>query len=176
MVLQLPTVPADVAFRRMVVDIEGQRGAELPIDSLIALGALREFKRLSAEALAQFIQRDATSAKRTLEALTEAGLVEAHGNTRGRSYTLSVSVYSVVSDKAAYTRQVGFGPIQREQMVLSYIRQHGQIKRAEVMNLCRLTEGQAKELLRRLVASKKIELRGAGRAAMYVEYAGPAQA
>ena len=175
-VLQLPTVPADVAFRRMVVDIERQRGAELPIDSLIALGGLRELKRLSAEALAQHIQRDVASAKRTLEALTEAGLVDAHGNTRGRSYTLSASVYSVVSDKAAYTRQVGFGPIQQEQMVLSYIRQHGQIKRAEVMDLCRLTEGQAKELLRRLVVSKKIELRGAGRASAYVEFARPAQA
>ena len=175
-VLQLPTVPADVAFRRMVVDIERQRGAELPIDSLIALGGLRELKRLSAEALAQHIQRDVASAKRTLEALTEAGLVDAHGNTRGRSYTLSASVYSVVSDKAAYTRQVGFGPIQQEQMVLSYIRQHGQIKRAEVMDLCRLTEGQAKVLLRRLVVSKKIELRGAGRASAYVEFARPAQA
>lgn len=168
-VLQLPTVPADVAFRRMVVDTERQRSAELPIDSLIALAALREFKRLTAEGLAQHIQRDTARAKRTLEALTEAGLVEAHGNTRGRSYTLSAPVYSVVSDKVAYTRQVGFGPIQHEQMVLSYIRQHGQIKRAEVMDLCRLTEGQAKQLLRRLVSSDKIRLQGAARASAYVE-------
>jgi len=175
-VLQLPTVPADVAFRRMVVDIERQRHAELPIDSLIALGVLRQLKRLSAESLALTIQRDAASAKRTLEALTEAGLVEAHGNTRGRSYTLSASVYSVVSDKAAYTRQVGFNPIQHAQMVLSYVRQHGQIKRAEVMALCHLTEGQAKELLRRLVISQKIALRGAGRASAYVEYTDAAQA
>ena len=168
-VLSLPTVPADVAFRRMVVDAERNRSAELPIDSLIVLAALREFKRLSADALATHIQRDAISAKRTLEALTEAGLVEAHGNTRSRSYTLSAAVYSVVSDKAAYTRQVGFGPIQHEQMVLSYIRQHGQIKRAEVIELCRLTEGQAKELLRRLVVTSKIELHGAGRGATYFE-------
>lgn len=175
-VLQLPTVPADLAFRRMVVDVESRRGAELPIDSLIALAALREFKRLSAEDLAQYIQRDAGTAKRTLEALNEAGLVEAHGNTRGRSYTLSASVYSVVSDKAAYTRQVGFGPIQHEQMVLSYIRQHGQIKRAEVRDLCRLTEGQAKELLRRLVLAGKIVLRGAGRASAYIECVNPDQA
>lgn len=175
-VLELPTVPADMAFRRMVVDIERLRSTELPIDSLIALGALRESKRLTAPALAVNIQRDTARAKRTLEALTEAGLVEAHGNTRARSYTLSASVYSVVSDKAAYTRQVGFGSIQHEQMVLSYIRQHGQIKRSEVMALCRLTEGQAKELLRRLVVSQKIELRGAGRASVYVEYANPAQA
>lgn len=174
-VLQLPTAPADVAFRRMVVDVERQRNTELPIDSLIALGTLREFKRLSAEALAQHIQRDVAAAKRTLGALTEAGLIEAHGNTRSRSYTLSAAVYSLVSDKAAYTRQVGFGQIQHEQMVLSYIRQHGQIKRAEVMDLCRLTEGQAKELLRRLATAHKIELRGAGRASMYVEYSGSSQ-
>lgn len=171
-VLELPTMPADMVFLRMVVDIERQRDTELPIDSLIALGALRESKRLTAAALAVNIQRDSARAKRTLEALTEAGLVEAHGNTRARSYTLSASVYSVVSDKAAYTRQVGFGPIQHEQMVLSYIRQHGQIRRSDVMDLCRLTEGQAKELLRRLSASKKIELFGSGRGAAYAEVAG----
>lgn len=168
-VLSLPTVPADVAFRRMVVDAERNRNAELPIDSLIALAALREFKRLSADALAKHIQRDAASAKRTLEALTEAGLVEAHGNTRGRSYTLSAAVYSVVSDKAAYTRQVGFGPIQHEQMLLSYIRQHGQIKRAEVMELCRLTEGQVKRLLQRMLAAGQIVMRGQGKNTAYVE-------
>jgi ATP-dependent DNA helicase RecG len=168
-VLSLPTVPADVAFRRMVVDAERNRNAELPIDSLIALAALREFKRLSADALAKHIQRDAASAKRTLEALTEAGLVEAHGNTRGRSYTLSAAVYSVVSDKAAYTRQVGFGPIQHEQMLLSYIRQHGQIKRAEVMALCRLTEGQAKHLLKRMSDAKQIVMRRHGNLSAYVE-------
>ena len=168
-VLQLPTVPADLTFRRMVVDIESQRGTELPIDSLIALAALREFKRLSAEDLAKHIQRDTGSAKRTLEVLNEAGLVEAHGNTRGRSYTLSASVYSVVSDKAAYTRQVGFGPIQHEQMVLSYIRQHGQIKRAEIMALCRLTEAQVKRLLQRMLAAGQISRHGQSTATAYTE-------
>jgi ATP-dependent DNA helicase RecG len=95
--------------------------------------------------------------------------VEAHGNTRGRSYTLSAAVYSVVSDKAAYTRQVGFGPIQHEQMLLSYIRQHGQIKRAEVMALCRLTEGQAKRLLQRMLEANQIMMRGQGKATTYTE-------
>ena len=101
--------------------------------------------------------------------LTETGLVEAHGNTLGRSYTLTAVVYSVVSDKAAYTRQVGFGPIQHEQMLLSYIRQHGQIKRAEVIELCRLTEGQAKRLLQRMLAAGQIVMRGQGKTTAYVE-------
>ena len=100
-VLRLPTTEADLDFRRLVVEEERRRHAELPIDSLIALAALRELKRLIADALAERIQRDATSAKRTLEALTEAGLVEAHGATRARSYTLSASLYQAVGDKAA---------------------------------------------------------------------------
>lgn len=166
-VLRLPTTEADLDFRRLVVEEERRRHAELPIDSLIALAALRELKRLSADALAERIQRDATSAKRTLEALTEAGLVEAHGATRARSYTLSASLYQAVGDKAAYTRQLGFSPIQHEQMVLSYVRQHGQIKRAEVMELCRLSESQAKKLLARLRDEQRLTQVGERRGSYY---------
>ncbi len=166
-VVRLPTEAADLDFRRLVVEEERRRNAELPIDTLIALAALRELKRLTADELAERIQRDAVSAKRTLEALTEAGLVEAHGATRGRSYTLSATMYRAAGDKAAYTRQVGFTPIQHEQMVLSYVRQHGEIRRAEVMDLCRLSEGQAKDLLKRLKASGALVLHGKGPASIY---------
>ena len=166
-VLRLPTGPADLEFRRLVVDEERRRNAELPIDSLIALGALRELKRLTVEELAERIQRDVASAKRTLEALTEAGFVEAHGATRGRTYMLSAAVYGAVADKAAYTRQAGFAPIQHEQMVLSYVRQHGRIKRSEAMELCRLSEGQVKNLLNRMCKAGLLVLEGAGPAAHY---------
>lgn len=166
-VVRLPTEPADLDFRRLVVEEERRRGAELPIDSLIALAALRELKRVTADEMAGRIQRDAASAKRTLEALIEAGLVEAHGAARGRSYTLSAAVYQRRGEKVAYTRQAGFAPIQHEQMVLNYVRQHGQIRRAEVMDLCRLSEGQAKNLLKRMQDNGQLKLEGAGRGAFY---------
>lgn len=166
-VVRLPTAPADLDFRRLVVEEERRRGTELAIDSLIALAAIRELKRVTADELAVRIQRDAASAKRTLEALTEAGLVDAHGNTRGRSYTLSAAVYRHAGDKAGYIRQAGFTALQNEQMVLSYVRRHGQIRRAEVMELCRLSEGQAKDLLKRMVAERLLKLEGAGRGAFY---------
>lgn len=167
-VLRLPTAEADLDFRRLVVEHERATNAELPIDSLIALAALRELKRLSADALAARIQRDATSAKHTLEDLTEAGLVEAHGATRARSYTLSVSLYQAAGDKAAYTRQLGFSTIQHEQMVLSYVRQHGQIKRADVMELCRLSQDQAAKLLKRMKEQGALAQKGERRWAIYV--------
>nr|WP_240158010.1 ATP-binding protein [Pseudomonas nitroreducens] len=166
-VLRLPTSEADLDFRRLVVEEERRTNAELPIDSLIALAALRAAKRVTADELASQIQRDTASAKRTLEVLAEAGLVEAHGATRARSYTLSASLYQASGDKAAYTRQAGFTSIQHEQMVLSYVRQHGQIKRAEVMELCRLAEGQAKKLLGRLREEQHLTQHGERRGSYY---------
>ena len=166
-VLRLPTDAADLSFLKLVVEEETRRNGALPVDSLIALAALRELKRLTADELAVRIQRDAAIAKRTLEALTEAGLVEAHGATRGRSYTLSAALYQAAGQKAAYTRQVGFSAIQHEQMVLSYARQHGQIKRAEVVELCRLSEDQAFRLLKLLVEKKKLNKHGEHKLATY---------
>lgn len=166
-VVRLATDVVDLDFACLVVEQERQRNAELPIDSLIALSAVREFKRVSADELAARIQRDGASAKRTLEALAEAGLVEAHGSTKGRSYTLSVAVYQRQGNKAAYTRQAGFAAIQQEQMVLSYVAQHGRIKRAEVMELCRLSSSQAGKLLKSLKARGKIVQYGQLKGAFY---------
>lgn len=166
-VLRLATVDADEAFLKLVVAEEGRRGTALPIDSLIALAALRELKRLTTEELAHHIQREVAQARRTLETLLEAGLVQAHGATRGRTYTLAPGVYQADGDKAAYTRQAGFSALQHEQLVLSYARQHGQIKRAEVMGLCRLSEDQAWRLLKRLLETGQLVRRGERRWAIY---------
>ena len=166
-VLRLATVDADAAFLRLIVEEEGRRGGALPIDSLIALAALREMRRLTTDALAGRIERDAAQAKRTLEALVEAGLVQAHGTTRGRTYTLAPGLYQAAGDKAAYTRQIGFTSLQHEQMVLSYARQHKQIRRAEVMDLCRLNATQSRDLLKRLRDAGHLSQHGERRWAYY---------
>jgi len=166
-VLRLPTDPADLEFRRLVVDAERGGGSELPIDSLIALSALRAQKRLTADELAAQIQRDPAQARQTLEALTEAGLVEPRGATRSRSYMLSAHLYRLAGDKAAYTRQAGFSAIQHEHMVLNFVRQHGRIVRADVMELCRLSSDQEATLLRRLKAQGVLQQHGERRWASY---------
>jgi ATP-dependent DNA helicase RecG len=166
-VLKLATVDADEAFLKLVIEQESKRGQELPIDSLIALAALRELKRLSTEELATHIQREAAQAKRTLEALVEMGLVQAHGNARGRSYTLAAGVYQADGEKAAYTRQIGFSALQHEQLVLSYVRQHGRIARAEVADLCRLSPDQSAKLLKKLKEQGLLQQHGERRWATY---------
>ena len=166
--MQLSTVSADESFLRLVVQQEAQQeGRPLPIDSLIALAALREHKRLGADELAVHIQRDATRARRTLERLVEAGLVEAHGHTRGRTYTLSATLYQARGEQAAYTRQLGFSKVQYPHMVLNYVRQHGRIQRADVMELCHLTGSQASKLLQQLRDDNELLAHGEGRGRFY---------
>lgn len=157
---------ADLDFLKMIITQEGQRG-DMPIDSLIILSRLRNERRLTTASFAGIIQKPEPIVRATIEKLVEAGLVEAHGSGRGRSYTLSVKFYRHTGQKAAYVRQVGFDPIQQEQMVLSYMEKHGSIKRADVMDLCHLTQDQAYKLLARLKKKNEIDQIGDRKGAIY---------
>lgn len=166
-VLQLATVEADEPFLQLVVEQERkQHGVPLPIDSLIALAALREQKRLSADELATHIHRDGSQARRTLEHLVEAGLVVPYGQTK-RSYTLSAEVYRSKGQQVAFTRQAGFTPLQHEQMILAHVHNHGRIKRLEVIELCHLDDGQASRLLSRLANEGKLVQHGEKKGRFY---------
>jgi len=140
----------------------------MPIDSLIILSRLRHERRLTTFNLTQATQKSEQTTRTVLEKMLEAGLVEAHGAGRGRAYTLSAKVYQRVGQKAAYVRQVGFDPIQQEQMVLKFIEKHGSIKRADATELCQISPFQASRLLKRLANDGKIIPKGKGKGTFYV--------
>lgn len=167
-VLQMATVDADEDFLQLVVEQENRlNGASLPIDSLIALAVLREQKRLGTDELARHIHRDTTQAKRTLEQLVEAGLVQPHGNNRNRTYTLSARLYQAKGNQVAYTRQAGFSSLQHEQMVMSHVQHHGRIQRSDVIDLCHLNKDQAARLLTKLKKEGKLTQHGKLRSTYY---------
>lgn len=125
----------------------------------------RDYSRLGAVHVR--LDNDGLTLFSPLEKLVEANIVEAHSTGRGRTYTLSAKVYSNAGQKAAYVRQAGFDPIQREQMVLAYIDTHGAIKRAEAAELCRISPFQATRLLKRLTETGKVNTSGQGKGAIY---------
>jgi len=167
-VVVLPKADADTGFLEMILRHEEQTGTAMPIDSLIILSRLRQERRLTIGDLTADTQKSEQATRTALERLVEAGLVEAHGTGRGRTYTLSAKVYRHTGQKAAYIRQAGFDPIQQEQMVLAYIDKHGSIKRAEVAELCRIGNDQAYRLLRRLKNRDLIVQEGQAKGASYV--------
>ena len=167
-VLRMSLSEANLAFLHLVLKEEERTGKPLPIESLIILSVLQELKRLTRNDLASLIQRTPADAGRILEALVEAGLVQPHGVTRGRTYTLSPQVYKELGANVEYARQIGFDRLQQEQLIRNYVRQTGSIRRAEVMDLCRLDQGQAYRLLKKMVASGILERKGAKRGVFYV--------
>lgn len=166
-ILRMSNTEADFKFLEMILNHEDRTGRAMPVDSLIILSRLRCERRLTTAEVSPSIQKSEHEARATIEKLAEAGLVEAHGSGRGRTYTLSAKVYRSTGQKAAYIRQAGFDPIQQEQMVFSFIDKHGSIKRADVAELCHLTPPQAYHLLKRLQKEGKIEQKGERRYAVY---------
>jgi ATP-dependent DNA helicase RecG len=168
--LQMVNAAADLDFLKMVVEQEEKLG-NMPIDSLIILSRLREERRLSTADLLPSVQKSEAVVRSTLEKLTETGFLEPHGTGRGRTYMLSAALYRRADKKAEYIRQAGFAPIQQEQMILSYIEKHGSIKRADVVDLCRLNPPQAYRLLKKLAEKKLIKKTGDRRHAIYTRNA-----
>lgn len=167
-VLRMATVDADTAFLKLIIDEESRTNKMLPIDSLITLASLKDAKRLSLDDIARRIHRDPLRAKHSVEALVEAGLVEAHGGTpRTRSYMLAARLYRGIGQRAEFTRQVGFSAIQHEQMVLNFVKQHGEVRRSDVIELCRVTPEQAKLILKKLKDNQFLLQRGLRRGAYY---------
>jgi len=164
--VQMLNVAPDLDFLKMVVEQEDKLG-EMPIDSLIILSRLREERRLTTADLAPSVQKSETNVRATLEKLVETGFLEPHGTGRGRTYTLSASMYRTAGQKSEYIRQAGFDKIQQEQMVLKYIEKHGRIKRADAIDLCRITKDQAAKLLKSLTAEGKIIKHGTRKGSYY---------
>lgn len=161
------TGPADFGFLELVLEQEQRTQSSLPVESLLVLSTLRTQRRVEIAEIVHAVQRSQDAARVVVERLVEAGLVQTHGQARGRTYTLSPSVYRKLGQDAGYVRQVGFDAVQQEEMVKRYVREHGSIQRKDVVELCRLSDRQAKHLLGKLVADGTLRLVGQGRTARY---------
>ncbi|MFW2177917.1 MULTISPECIES: RNA-binding domain-containing protein [unclassified Moraxella] len=166
--LYLSNAKADVEFLKMIIEQEEKQGYEMPIDSLIILSRLREERRLMTADFVTSVQKSETNVRGVLEKLTEAGLIEAHGTGRGRSYTLSLSVYQKAGETIKYVRQTGFSELQKPQMVINAIKANGYVKRADVVELCFVTEKQATTLLKQMVDNGQLVRQGNSRNTHYV--------
>ena len=101
-----------------------------------------------------------------VEKLTEAGLLETLGNTRGRVYILSAKVYH---DKAGYVRQTDIDKIRYTELIMRLVEQQKIITRKDVVNLLHVTPSQAYRILKKLVENGKLEISGSTRNAQYTK-------
>lgn len=168
-VLTLDVRPADLSYVEAIVREEQRLGSSLSLNALVVLAKLKAVKRATVAELTDALQLggDADLARGAVEELVDGGLVQAHGTGKGRSYTMSGQLYRALGQAAAHVRQAGFDAEQQSQMILNYVRKHGQIKRLDVIDLCHISEDQAKRLLKKLVAEGSLEPHGSGRGRYY---------
>lgn len=165
--VELAGGPADLGLLRVILEEEKRLDGALPVETLIALARLRHERRIDAVSVGVAIQRDESAARAVLERLVEAGLVEARGMGKHRTYTLSARIYREIGEPAGYVHQAGFDEIQQEQMVLQYVQKHGRITRRDAVQLCRLSKDQASRFLRNLSEQGRLRKTGSGAATAY---------
>lgn len=164
-VVVLPGGEANLDFVRLVAEESREHG--LGLDELLVLNRLWQERTLTTSQAAALIQKPEPEARAVLGRLGEAGLVEARGQKKARTWHLSAATYRRLGESAAYVRQRGFEPLQQEQMVLQYVEKHGRITRGEAAELCRLSPDQAYRLLRRLVRERRLTPRGTKKGRWY---------
>jgi ATP-dependent DNA helicase RecG len=165
-VVVLPGGAANLDFIRCITE-ESQQGVNLRLDDLLVLNNLWHERRCSSAEAAVLIQKSDAEARNVLLGLVERGMVEARGDGKGRSYHLSAAIYRRLGDKSAYIHQRGFEPIQQEQMVLQYLATHRKIARREIADLCKISPGQARTVISRLLKAGKLVKVGEKRGAFY---------
>ncbi len=166
-VLFIANAEPDFAFLDMLNEEESKTGKSLPFESLVALSALRDRRRLSAGEIAKALQRSPDAARACLESLVERGLVETQGRGPARVYLLGASVYRRAGKDVEYVRQAGMTRIEQEQMVLKLARQKSRIRRKDVMELCRIEWKPAYSLLQNLVTQGELRRQGSRGTAFY---------
>lgn len=164
--LVIPGGDANMQFAQLVAE-ESQSDRLLTLDELLILNLLWFERRLNTADAARVTQKPESETRISLQRLVEAGLIEARGEGKGRSYHLSAVTYRRLEKPAAYVRQKGFDLLQQTQMVMQYIDVNGRITRKEAADLCRISPDQAYRLLKSLMLKSKIRMHGTKKGSWY---------
>lgn len=163
---RLPAGPTDHQLA-VFAAASARDGRPLELQTLQVLHEVRAESRVTSARAGELLQVGADDARSVLNSLVERGLLESRGEGRGRTYHLTAALYREIGESSAYVRARGFDPIQQEQMILTYVMQHGSIGRAEAAELCQIGPDQASRRLRRMVRDGTLTMTGNRRTARY---------
>lgn len=160
-------IPRGMPDRRivtMIAEHQQKTGELLPLNSLLLLNLLKQGRRMTTEAINKELNLPEGKVRATAERLAEAGLLEAIGNGRGRTYVLSSKLYK---DPAEYVRQTDIDQLRYRELVLKLAQTRGAISRKDVIDLLHISGPQAYRLLQKLVDDNELVREGNTSAARY---------
>lgn len=163
--LFIPRGMPDKRIVTMIAEHQQKTGEPMPINSLRLLNLLKQGRRMTTEAINKELNLPEGKVRATAERLTEAGLLEAIGNGRGRTYVLSSKMYR---DPAEYVRQTDIDQLRYHELILKLAQTRGSISRKDVIDLLHINGPQAYRLLQKLVDEHELEREGNTSAARYM--------
>lgn len=166
-IVQISTSDADLEMVRFVLEYEDSDGRVLLLPQLQILHELKAMGPETTRELVDALKEGESSVRTHLARLIEMGLVESRGPGRNRRHHLTAAFYRL-AQSSEYVRLQDTDPIQQEHMILSYVDQFGSITRSKAAELCHLSPGQARTVLKRLKDARKLDLRGERRGSYYV--------
>jgi ATP-dependent DNA helicase RecG len=112
-------------------------GADVGLDQLLVLDALREQDFIDVGQAAEVLQLAKDEARRILEGMCTPplNLIERKGHTASATFHLSKGIAKELKGKAAYTKTRGLNPVRYAEMVREYLRDHQKISNAELREL-----------------------------------------
>ena len=161
-----PGGPANLALARFIIERDSL-AQPITLEEMLLVNAVNAERRIAVPRAAELLQKGEPAARSVLERLVEAGVLEARGERQQRVFLFTAATYRAIGPASAYTRAVGFEPLQQEQMVLAHLRAHGRMTRSDVSELCQITSVAAKSLIRRLLRRGLVVQIGNGRRTIY---------
>lgn len=162
--LFIPRGMPDQHIVRMITEYQQKSGEPMSLNSLFVLNVLKQNRRMNMEEIKKSVFIPEAKLRATLERLMEAGLIEAIGNNRGRTYILSAKMYH---DPVKYVRQTDIDQIRYKELITKLAEKKKKITRKDVIELLHVNPPQAYRLLQKLVAEKELILEGTTSAAKY---------
>lgn len=166
-IVEISTSDADMEMVRFVLEYEDADGRVLLLPQLQILHELKAMGPQTTSELVEALKEGESSVRTHLARLVGMGFVESRGPGRNRRHHLTAAFYRL-AQSSEYVRLQDTDPIQQEHMILAYVDQFGSITRSKAAELCHLSPGQARTVLKRLTDAGELELRGERRGSYYV--------
>lgn len=124
------------ALAAIVARLDAQ-GAEVSLDHLLVMDALREQDFIDTAKAVEVLQLSRDEARRVLEGMCHPpfSLIERRGHTASATFHLSKGIARELKGKAAYTRTRGLNPVRYAELVREYLRDHQRITNRDLREL-----------------------------------------
>ena len=138
---------AHEALAALVARLDAQ-GADIGLDELLVLDALRSQDFIDVSEAAQVLQTSRDDARRVLDgmSLPALGLIERRGHTASATFHLAKGIAKELKGKAAYTKTRGLNPVRYAEMVREYLRDHQTIRNRELRELLGLGDSPSAQV------------------------------